>query len=491
MRKVVVIGAGLGGLSAAVRLAAAGFQVTVLEQQPEVGGKLQRIELGGYRFDRGPTAISMRPAFERVFASAGSRMEDYLKMYPLRKENRHIFADGTIIDLSDDPQEMEEQIAAYSWEDARQYRAFMTEAGDIYRAVGRLFDRLRPTWRDRADLRLMAGLLRFRPLTTLDQLLRRYFRHPNTLALFGRYATYLGSSPAKGPAVAASLAHLEAAIGVYGIKGGTYEIASGLRRLAEKLGAEIRTSVQVTRILSQRGTVRGVETEAGDWLADVIVANGDLLSVNRGLLAETDRPRLSNARIDSYEPSLSAFVLLAGVRKKFEVLRHHTVFYPPDYGREFDDIFQGRRPPSDPSLYVCFSGRSEMGLAPEGGSNLSILANAPYETSAWNWTEEETGYRDRLLRRLGDYGLRGIHREPEALSAYSPAQLRQDTAAYRGGIYGMSANSKRQALFRPSNRGGLRGLWFAGGTTQPGGSAMAALSGQMVAEHIIASYGMG
>ncbi|MBD2847878.1 phytoene desaturase [Paenibacillus sp. IB182496] len=493
MKQVVVIGGGLGGLSAAIRLAAAGCRVMLLEQHDALGGKLQRVQMGAYRFDRGPSTITMIAAFERVFAAAGRQMADYLELYRLTPAARNVFADGSMVDLSADASAMEAQIAVYSPQDAQRYRAFMAESERLYRlAEGHFLHRLLLTPRDKADPRLLGALLRVRPLLSLDRLLRRYFRHPNTLAMLGRYATYVGSDPRRAPAVFGMLPHLEAALGVYGVRGGTYAIVEAFRRLAVELGVTIRTGVRVTRILSASGRVRGVRTaegehaEEGAYAAEVVVAGGDVLSISGELLTEAERPRLRDARIARYEPSLSGFVLLAGIRRTYPQLLHHTVFFPARYGSEFDDIFNHRRAPDDPAVYICHSGHSEPGMAPAGGSNLFILVNAPYTSPDWNWAERAPAYRGRILQRLSELGVDGLADGAEVEATYTPEQLRRETSAYRGAIYGISSNSARQTFARPSNRGDLRGLWFVGGTTHPGGGTpLVALSGQLVAEAIL------
>ncbi|WNQ10018.1 phytoene desaturase family protein [Paenibacillus aurantius] len=511
MKKVIVIGAGLGGLSCAIRLAHAGYRVTVVEAQETAGGKLQRVRMGEYSFDRGPSTITMPHLFERVFTSVGRRMEDYLTLRRLEPAARNIFPDGSRVDLTEDREAMQEQIARYSPEDALRYPAFMKEAEALYREAEKHFlSRMLLTWKDKLSPRLAAGFLRIRPLTTLQERLEKHFRHPYTLGLFGRYATYVGSSPYRAPAIFAMLAHVEASLGIYAVQGGTYAIPEAFVRLARELGVDIRTGGKVKLILVRGGRAAGVElqertepqggpgesadagygartTPQGERLeADLVVANGDVLTVCRELLDEEDRPAMPDKRIDRYEPSLSGFVILAGVRNRYEELLHHTVFFPEDYGSEFGEIFDSRTAPQSPAIYLCHSGHSEPGLAPEGGSNLFILVNAPYTSKAWDWEEHGERYRDFILRRLAEYGLKGIDR-PDVSAVYTPEQLKRDTGAYRGAIYGISSNSARQTFFRPTNRAAnIPGLWFTGGTTHPGGGTpMVTLSGQLVAERIL------
>lgn len=492
-QKAVIIGAGFGGLSCAVTLAAKGWEVTVLERQAHPGGKLQRITEQGYTFDRGPSTITMPHVFRSLYDLAGARMEDYVQLYELEPRTRNIFADGTVVDFSRDHAFMEKQIASYSPGDAAQYAEFMAEAGTLYRLSEQQFlNRLLLSWKDKLSPALARDLLRVRPLLSLHSLLRRYFSHPHTLAMLGRYATYVGSSPYQSPAIFAMLGYLEGEQGVYGVRGGTYKLVEGLAAVAGQLGVRIVTGTEVTSIATVNGAVEGVEAAGRFYPAATVIAGGDVLSINRMLLPEGSRPGMSDRRIAGYEPSLSGLVTLAGVRQKYDQLLHHTVFFPGEYEPEFKDIFEHRRPPQQPAVYVCYSGYSEPELAPEGASNLFILANAPYLSPACDWNEEAEVYGSRVLGILEHHGLNGL-RQAEVLKRYTPQNIADDTLAYRGAIYGISSNSVRQTFFRPGNQSrDVKGLWYVGGTTHPGGGTpVVSLSGRLVGEYIashIASY---
>ncbi len=485
-RRAMIIGAGFGGLSCAIGLATEGYEVTVLEKQPTIGGKLQSLELDGYHFDRGPSTITMPHVFRSVFERAGRQMEDYVQLYELEPRTRNVFADGHVVDLSRSAEYTAEQIAAYSPEDARNYGRFLQEASAMYREADEQFlNTLLLSWRDKLKPSMGRSLLRVRPLATLQTLLKRYFRHPHTLMLLGRYATYVGASPYQAPAIFAMLAHVEAVDGVYGVRGGTSNIVRGMARLAGELGVTIQTNTEVTRIKVHAGQVSGVETNQGDYAAPLVIVNGDVLSASRMLLSEQERPSLPDRRIDAYEPSLSGFVTLAGVPKRYDRLLHHTVFFPEHYEPEFQSIFTQKTAPTDPTLYICHSGHSEPDMAPDGASNLFILANAPYTSTQWNWQEQQAAYSDRIASMLESYGLTDIRSGP-VWQHYTPADIERDTYAHRGAIYGISSNGAKQTFFRPGNRSpDIQGLWYVGGTTHPGGGTpIVALSGQLVAKHI-------
>ncbi|GAB6991264.1 phytoene desaturase family protein [Paenibacillus pini] len=485
-QQAIVIGAGIGGLSSAITLASKGWKVTVLERQSTVGGKLQRIQSEGYTFDRGPSTITMIHVFKELFAKAGANLEDYVELYELEPRTRNVFADGSVVDLTRDIEKMCDQIATYSPTDALKYPQFIQESAELYRLAEKEFlNRLLLSWKDKASVGMLSSLLRVRPMTTLQSLLRRYFLHPNTLAMLGRYATYVGSSPFQAPSIFAMMGHVEAHEGIYGVRGGTYSIVEGMAKLAKERGVEIVTDTEVKRIAVKHGRVSGVETSEHFYESSTVIANGDVLSINKMLLQEDERPSMTDRKINNYEPSLSGFVILAGVPRLYNHLLHHTVFYPEHYAEEFRDIFEYKLAPKDPALYICHSGYSEPGMAPQGGSNLFILANAPYLSPLVNWEGDKQNYGQHIINALEHVGVNGVA-NAEVLMHYTPQDIANDTLAHKGSIYGISSNTVRQTFMRPGNRSSdIEGLWYVGGTTHPGGGTpIVTLSGRLVGEYI-------
>ncbi|MDR0269314.1 phytoene desaturase family protein [Paenibacillus sp.] len=484
--QAVVIGAGFGGLACAITLASRGWKVKVLERQLTPGGKLQRIRREGYTFDRGLSSITMPRMFRSLFEKAGARMEDYIGLYELEPRSRNIFADGSVVDMSRDAEKMKDQISTFSPTDALQYESFLRECSELYQLSEEHFmNRLLSNWRENASPAMLRHFLRTRPVTSLHSLLRRYFTHPNTLAMLGRYSTVAGSSPQQSPSIFALLGHVEARMGVHGVRGGTYSMVEAMVRLALGLGVEIITGSEARHIVVRKGKVAGVEADSGFYGAETVIAAGDVLTMNQDLLDEKDRPSMPNVKIKSYEPSNSSFVLLAGVPRQYSKLLHHTIFFPECYNREFQEIFEHRQPPQHPALYVCYSGYSEKGLAPEGSSNLYISAKVPYLTPLTDWEKEAKAYGENILSDLQNYGLTNIDKY-DVMSLYTPQDLATDTLAYKGAAHGISYNSLRQTFFRPGHRSkDVEGLWFVGGGGYFGGSTpLVTLAGRLVGEYI-------
>ncbi|MCI3922529.1 phytoene desaturase family protein [Paenibacillus sp. TRM 82003] len=484
----VVVGGGIGGLTAAALLARAGLDVTLLEKNATVGGKLQDVTLGSYRFDFGPSTITMPWLFERVFELCGVPVDPELRFRRLDVHTRNRFPDGSIVDLTADPERMDEALKDFSAEDRRGFRSFLEETGRIQRIAERHFFRNPFShWRDYVSPSLAAAFAQVRPFQSMDAFHRTYFRDPRLLTMMNRYATYVGSEPLRTPATLSMIAYAELVGGVYYVNGGNYRLVEAFRRLAERLGVRIVVGATVDAIETANGAVRGVRLAANDayYPADVVVSNVDVEATERLLHLPT-----RNAK--KPERSVSGFLTLAGTRKAYPDLRHHNLFYPDPavYGEEFLDLFEHRRWPADPAVYVCHSGFSEPERA-AGGSNLYVLVNVPAGASTDAAARNEAYRRfivDRLERR---YGFDGLASSIEEIVSYGPEDIERLTGAVNGALYGGASHGWRDTFFRPSVRARRPvGMYYAGGTTHPGGGTpMVALSGAFAATAALRDIG--
>jgi len=484
--QVIIVGAGIGGLSAAIRLAAAGRRVTVLEQDAQVGGKMSQVTQDGFRWDTGPSVITMRPVLEELFAAAGRRLEEYLTLEPVEPLTRYFFPDGTRLDATRDLAKMAEQIAALDVRDVEGYLDFLEYAARLHRITGPVFVYNQPpTLRTFLSVS-PADMVRVDPWLTMDQAIRRRVRSPHLRQLLGRFATYVGASPFQAPATLSVIAHVELTGGVWYPRGGIYQIAAALARLATELGVEIHTQTPVTRIVVEDGRAIGVVTGDGRALAAAgVIANVDVTTVYSHLLP----PELAPARREALrrrQTSCSGFVLLLGVEGEHPQLVHHNIFFNRDYRREFTDIFQRGTPPRDPTVYVAITSKRDPTHAPPGCENWFVLVNAPPLGPAFDWLTQGAAYRALVLETLARYGLdiRGRIRSEAVLT---PHDIQQLTGAWRGALYGISSNQALNAFRRPHNRcPDVRGLYFAGGATHPGGGVpMVTLSGKVAAELLL------
>lgn len=484
---MVIIGAGIGGLSAAIRLAAAGKQVVVLEQNERVGGKMGQIEAAGFRWDTGPSVITMRHVFEELFQCAGRRLEDYLTLHPVEPLTRYFYPDGTRLDLTRNWPALAEQIAALAPGDVEGYLRFLAYAARLHAVTGPVFIYDQPpSWRSFLRVSPLA-VGQIDPWFTLDQVIRRYVQSPQLRQLLGRFATYVGASPYQAPATLGVIAHVELTGGVWYPSGGIYAIAQALQRLALELGVEIRTGqpVEAITVVNQRAT--GVRLANGVALAaSAVIANVDVATVYERLLPPLPAVQQAQQRQRVIEPSCSGYVLLLGVEGQHPELAHHNIFFAPDYRREFTDIFQRGVPPQDPTVYVAITSKSDPNHAPPGCENWFVLVNAPPLGSGFDWQEQEATYRKQVFATLAAFGY-GIEERVRHLQVLTPVDLARRTGAWRGALYGLSSNQAMNAFRRPHNRcAAVRGLYFAGGTTHPGGGVpMVTLSGKVAAELVL------
>jgi 1-hydroxycarotenoid 3,4-desaturase len=490
-KRVVVVGAGIGGLAAALDLSSRGVEVLVLERAEQPGGKIREVRVGGAPMDAGPTVFTMRWVFEELLARAGTRLSDHLLLRPAQVLARHAWDGAGQLDLHADIERTCDDIGVFSSAaDARGYRAFCARARQIYTTLEAPFLRdTRPTplsLAARVGLRGLPALAQISPFSTLWKELGSHFRDPRLQQLFGRYATYCGSSPFLAPATLMLVAHVEQN-GVWMVEGGMHSIARLIEQLTIDRGAVFRYGTHVRDIVVSDGRATGVRLENGEVIeAEAVVFNGDVSALSRGLLGQS--AATSVAAKDTKTRSLSAltFNLLAKT-DGFGLLRH-TVFFSRDYAAEFNDILNHDRLPTAPTVYVCAQDRADQdGPALNRPERLLCIVNAPASGDARTFTRKEIDTCETqtfdLLSRCG----LTVNRDPEQMLVTTPNQFETMFPGTGGGLYGQASNGWAASFSRPGSRSRLPGLYLAGGSTHPGpGVPMAALSGRLAAESLLA-----
>lgn len=485
---IIIIGAGIGGLSAAIRLASVGRRVVMLEQNAQVGGKMSQFVSDGFRWDTGPSVITMRHVFAELFATAGRRLEDYLSFVPVEPLTRYFYPDGTVLDASQHWPKMAAQLERLEPRDVEGYLRFLAYAARLHRVTGPAFIYDQPPSLRSLTRVVPWDVLKIDPWFTLNQVIRQHVRSPHLRQLLQRFATYVGADPFQAPATLAVIAHVELTGGVWYPQGGVYAIASALARLATELGVEIRTNCPVQQILVKNRRATGVRLADDSMLdANVLIANVDVATVYQQLLPPEIATPPRRQRLTAPEPSCSGYVMLLGVEGEHPSLAHHNIFFASDYQREFTEIFQQGIPPNDPTIYVAITSKSDPDHAPLGCENWFVLVNAPALGSGFDWATQEADYRQRVFAKLASFGF-DLQPHLRSQTIFTPVDLAQRTGAWRGALYGISSNQALNAFRRPHNRSvHVRGLYFVGGTTHPGGGVpMVTLSGKVVAEMILA-----
>ncbi|AUX20204.1 phytoene desaturase [Sorangium cellulosum] len=511
--RVVVIGGGIGGLTAAALLASRGLDVVLLERGARVGGKMREVTLGGRPIDVGPTVLTMRWVFDELFASLGLCFEDQVPLRPAETLARHAWPDGSRLDLFADEGRTADAIGALAGpREADGYRRFCRYARDIFDTVERPFLRAeRPTLRtilSAAGSLGVSGLMKIDGHRTLHRALGDFFADARLRQLFGRYATYCGSSPYLAPATLSVIAHVERE-GVWLPQGGMYRVAEALAAAATRAGATLRCGARVAAIEEGRGRATGVVLEGGERLAaDAIVMNADPAALRSGLFGQ----RAARKAPGDAPRSLSAmtFALVAEV-SGFPLVRHN-VFFSSDYEAEFRDLFERGAVPRDATIYACAEDRwdepspepgaagpgpsPEPGAAGPGpgagasgaraGERLFFIVNAPATGDIHTPSSTEIHEcEQRVFHQLQRFGL-SLRSAGPSLVVTTPADFERMFPATGGALYGPASHGWTSPFSRPGSRSKLPGLYFAGGSVHPGaGVPMAALSGRLAAESVM------
>lgn len=520
-RRVAVVGAGIGGLSAAALLAKDGYEVDVYERLPYAGGKAASLDLGGYRFDTGPSLFTMPWVFRDFFARLGERMEERLRPIALEPICNYFYPDGSRLSAYGDEARFGAELEAKTGSTRAELGRYLRSGGRLWDIAGELFLTKSlhetSTYLSKRGLRSIAKLPWIDPFRSLHEANATAFRDPRVVQLFDRYATYNGSSPFKTPATMRIVPQVEYQWGGWAVEGGIRSVATALEGAARDAGARIRLDSEVEAILTEPRGARGREGpmrtpgpaaggrfEAGrparatgvrvggrELPYDIVVSDADVLSTYRRLLGAPDAPEAR--RYESLEPSSSGLVFLWGIKAAFPELSSNNIFFSGDYRAEFQALFAepppargsaaGAWPGPELTIYINITSKTTPGDAPPGRENWFVLVNAP-RNAGQDWAPIAAEVRRRVLERLS----RELGRDVEALIEVeritTPADIERDTGSTYGSLYGIASNDRLSAFFRHPNRSRrIRGLYFCGGSAHPGGGMpLALLSGGLAAE---------
>jgi 1-hydroxycarotenoid 3,4-desaturase len=487
---IAIIGAGIAGLVAALELSGRGHEVIVLERAALPGGKLRLVEAGGASSDAGPTVFTLRSLFEDIFRSAGTTLGEHLRLQPLGVLARHAWSASEQLDLHADVEQSCAAIAAFAGAaEAAGYRRLCADARKIYQTLDAPFlrrpDPSLPGLIRAAGLRGLPGLLRLRPFTSLWTALGGYFKDPRLRQLFGRYATYCGSSPWLAPATLMLVTHVEQA-GVWQIEGGMHSLATALQSLLQARGVQLRCASTVERIRLHKGRVAQLELASGQRLAvQSVVLASDAAALAAGFYG-TEVLKAAR-RVQAPQRSLSALTFNLRVTAEGFPLLRHNVFFSGDYRREFEQLFGDRQLPASPTVYVCAQDR-ELATPPAPGTpeRLFCLVNAPANGDIHRYRDEEVSTcLQSTLERLQACGLT-LQSTPAQRVITTPTDFNRLFPGSGGALYGPASHGWRASFARPGARSTIPGLYLAGGSTHPGpGLPMAALSGRHAARCLL------
>ncbi|MFP4002667.1 MAG: phytoene desaturase family protein [Alphaproteobacteria bacterium] len=468
-RSVVIIGAGPGGLAAAMLLRSAGCEVTVLERLGRVGGRCSTIHAEGFTFDTGPTLFLYPAVLESIFAQCGYNLYDEVNLTRLDPLYDMVFEGGGRLRARGDLAAMTAELGSLSPEDGAALPRYMAENRkklDSFRPIlenpfGSLLDYLRPE--------VLRSLPLLRPHLSMDADLRRYFRDERTRLAFSFQSKYLGMSPFTCPSLFTILAFMEYEHGVFHPAGGCGAVIVRMSEIAAEMGVRIHLGEPAEEMLFEGRRAVGVRTRQGTYRADAVVVNADFAQAMTRLVPDRLRRRWKDRAIARKTFSCSTFMMYLGIEGRYDDLAHHTIYLSEDFETYLDDIQKRKILPEQPSFYIQNAGVTDPTLAPEGMSTIYVLAPVAHVNSGVNWREETPAFRDLLYRRLEQAGLPGLRSRVRYEKILTPQGWMDDLNIYRGATFNLAHSFGQMLWFRPHNRfEDLDGVYIVGGGTHPG-----------------------
>ncbi len=484
---VVVVGAGLGGLSAAVSLQAEGYQVTVVEKNQHFGGKLNEMTDQGFNFDLGPSILTMPYIFEQLFARAGKNFYDYVAIEQLPLEWRSFFQDGTTIDLYSDLQDMQDKNSSLTEQDVQEFEKLLKYGERMYELTDhgyfrRGLDTFREVTKYYGWLKSLRG---FDVFSTMDDVISRHISNTYLKDTLNFFIKYVGSSPYRAPAVMTLLPYIQNEFGLWYVRDGLYRLAEGIYRVAREIGVEFEFSQKVVSAKTEGDRIISVLTESGSlYSADYFLSNMEVLPFYKDV---TEEPVKKLNKYSSFEPSCSGYVMHLGVRGEYPQLAHHNFFFSEHPKKHFETIFEDYELPEDPTIYLVAAGKTDSGVAPQGHENLKILPHIPHIQDREFTEEQYQRFEKNIITKLEKMGLKDLEQKTVYKHVWRPKDIHEHYLSNRGSIYGVVADKEKNKGFKfPKQSDIYRNLLFAGGSVNPGGGMpMVSLSGQLAADKLL------
>ena len=494
MAKISVVGAGIGGMSAAARLAKQGHQVTVFENSDQSGGKCRTEWFGDYAFDTGPSLLTLPAVFRDLFLKTGKRIEHVLDISPVDPAFNYNFADGSKVTFPNlsNPKTYLEIEKSFGISASNSWRQIIERSEKMWEASRDSFieSELTSIWPLLLRRNLINQINQISPFTSLRSLSEKLNLDPHLKMIIDRYATYTGSDPRSAPAVLLTIAFVESTFGAWHIKGGIGQLSVALEQRCRDLGVDFQFKSLVTKILVERNKVEGVVLSEGKIIkSDLVVSNSDAEYTFNSLIGnEVSSARGERRKLKSATKSLAGFSLLLGLDNKKSKpvdVKHHNVYFPENYDLEFDQIFTQKIPVTDPTIYLCAPKDSSMVKGADKEAWF-VLVNAPRHEpeSGWDWKDGGQEYAQKIISKMDDLGLNVTNRL-DFMEYRTPADLENYAMAPGGSIYGTSSNSPVSAFLRARNRSKVKGLFCVGGSAHPGGGLpLVGISAEIVAKAI-------
>lgn len=485
--QIVVIGGGLGGLAAAIRLQAAGHNVTLVEAREQLGGRAYQLREAGFTFDMGPTIVTAPVLLEALWASAGRQLAEDVTLVPLKPFYRLLFPDGSHFDYGSSQEADEAEIARFDPRDVAGYHAFLAATARIEQ---RAFEELghSPFLSAAGFLRVVPELIRLGATRSVYRFTADYFHDPRLRAVFSFHPLFIGGNPFRASAIYSIVPYLERRFGVYFVMGGMYQLITAMGQLLVELGGTVHCNSPVAEILVRHDRAAGVRLADGAEIpADAVVANSDVATTYSALVPPSHRKRRTLWRLARYRYSMSCFLLYLGLTCTYPQLHHHTVLMPRDYRAHIAEIFDGRGLPNDLALYLHTPTRTDPRMAPPGGESLYALVPVPHLERGIDWARDGDQLRDRVIRTLEEeVGLDGLSGNIAVERRFTPFDFATTLRSRLGSAFSIEPTLLQSAYFRPHNRSAdLPGLYFVGAGTHPGAGLPGVLLSAEITSHLV------
>jgi phytoene desaturase len=488
MAKILVIGSGFGGLGAAIRLAARGHQVDVLEKRDKLGGRAYVYEQNGFKFDGGPTVITAPFMFDDLWKAAGKRREDYIQFVPCDPFYRIFNHEGMPFNYNGDESFILQQIEKISPEDVNGYQAFMKTTKAIFqKGFIELADK--PFLHFTDMLKVAPDLIKMQSYLSVYRYVSQFVKNDFLRRCFSFHPLLIGGNPFDSPSIYAMIHYLEREWGIHYAIGGTGAIVQAMGKLFGELGGQVTLNAEVDEILVQGRTATGVRMKNGEVLqADIVVSNADVAHTYRNMIPEQARRKFTNRKIESMKYSMSLFVIYFGTKKQYRdgKLAHHNIILSERYKNLLTDIFDKQTLAQDFSLYLHMPTLTDPSIAPPGCENFYVLSPVPHLGAGVDWTQKAKPYRDAIMQFLEDNYLPDLQANIIAEHYIDPLHFQNTLNSYQGSAFSVQPILTQSAWFRPHNRSeDFDNLYFVGAGTHPGAGLPGVLSSSIIAENLI------
>ena len=489
-KKVIVIGAGLGGMSSAIMLAKQGFEVEIFEKNDKVGGKLNILNEKGFSFDLGPSIFTLPQYFRPLFENEGKKLEDYVTLKRIDPQWRNFFEDGSVVDLYEDRQKMSQELAKLGDNLEGQYQAFLDYSKYQYDVLAKgYFEAGLDGFWDFFKFYGATGASKLDLFGSMTDGIKKHIKDEKLQAIFEYFIKYVGSSANDAPGFMNLMPHIQLEYGLWYVQGGMYELARAFEKRLQELKIKVHFGAEVLSVEHDQKRVKGVVVNLHGKNgalreADYVVSNMEVIPAYQKLMGESES---FVRKLNRYEPACSGIVIHLGTNRVYPQLAHHNFFYSKDQHKHFDRVFHDKKLPDDPTIYLVAPTRTDPSQAPAGCDNIKVLPHVPYINDKSPYTYEDcVALKEIVLQKLERMGLTDLRKHTVVEDFWTPFDIEKKYYSNRGAIYGVVSDLKRNFAFKaPKRSKKYQNLFFVGGSVNPGGGMpMVVLSGQHVARMI-------